>query len=891
MLMDYEDYLAHYGIPRKSGRYPWGSGEEPYQSSRSFVAGVREMRSKGLTDAQIAEGLGMTTKQLVAYRTIALNEAKAADVSYAQRLKDKGMSNTEIGRRMGINESSVRSLLKPGADHRADVLTKTSDMLKREVADKEFIDIGVGVENQLGLARTRLDSSIAMLEAEGYTVHNIKVDQLGTGEKTTVKVLAPPGTEWADVVNNKEKIKQVQEFSDDGGVTYNKPQKPVSVDADRLGINYGGEGGELADGVIYLRRGVDDLSMGDSNYAQVRIGVNDTHYIKGMAIYKDDLPDGVDLVFNTNKARTDNALDVLKPMKTDANGDVDWDNPFGSSIKRQIIEADGDGNPKVTSALNIVNEEGDWSGWSKNLASQMLSKQSLDLAETQLNLTRSNRQAEFDEIMALTNPTVKKKLLDSFAETVDASAVHLEAAAMPRQTNQVILPVNSLKDTEVYAPNYRNGERVALVRYPHGGTFEIPELVVNNRNPDAKSLLGNATDAIAINASVAERLSGADFDGDSVVVIPNNSRRVKSTKPLEGLKDFDPQVYKIPEDSGIPRMTARQKGMEMGKVSNLITDMTIRGADTDEIAKAVRHSMVVIDAEKHGLDYKQSARDNNIADLSERYQGKSGGGASTLISRATAEKRVNERKDRPASEGGPVDPETGRRMYVETGNTYTNAAGKTVRRTTQTTQLADTDDAYTLSSGSAMESVYANHSNQMKALANKARKASHSTETIKYSPSAKKAYEPEVRSLDSKLNEALKNAPKERQAQIVGNQIVATKRSANPNLTGDDLKKVKGQALVTARARTGAGKKRVEISDREWEAVQAGAISNSKLTKILNNSDMDSVRKHATPRNSPKLTSAREARAKSLIAAGYTQAEVADALGVSTSTINNIVNG
>ena len=51
----------------------------------------------------------------------------------------------------------------------------------------------------------------------------------------------------------------------------------------------------------------------------------------------------------------------------------------------------------------------------------------------------------------------------------------------------------------------------------------------------------------------------------------------------------------------------------MGKISNLITDMTLLGASEDKLARAVRHSMVVIDDEKHHLDYKQSEKDNNIA--------------------------------------------------------------------------------------------------------------------------------------------------------------------------------------------------------------------------------------------------------------------------------------
>ncbi len=50
----------------------------------------------------------------------------------------------------------------------------------------------------------------------------------------------------------------------------------------------------------------------------------------------------------------------------------------------------------------------------------------------------------------------------------------------------------------------------------------------------------NAPDAIGINPKVAQKLSGADFDGDAVIVIPNHNGLVKTSASLEGLKNFDP---------------------------------------------------------------------------------------------------------------------------------------------------------------------------------------------------------------------------------------------------------------------------------------------------------------------------------------------------------------
>lgn len=876
MIIKEEDELFHYGILRKSGRYPWGSGGNTEERSRDFLGMVAQLRSKGMNDTEIARGFGMTTTELRATNTIARNAAKQADIDFAQRLKDKGYSNVAIGQRMDINESSVRALLAPGAKDKVDNLATIRDMLRDEVDSKGFIDVGIGVERHLGVSRTKMDIALSMLKSEEYEVINIQVDQVGTGNKTLVKVLAPKGTTYKDIVTNKDKIKAVNQVSDDGGRTFEKVGPPKMLSSKRIGVRYAEDGGADADGVIYVRPGKDDLSLGGARYAQVRIGVDGTHYAKGMAIYKDDLPDGVDVLVNTNKSRGTPLLgskdkSVLKLMKDDP------EDPFGAITK-----------PTKNSVMNRVNEEGDWDNWSKSLASQMLSKQNPKLAKQQLDITHSIKKDEFDEIMSLTNPAVRKKLLDSYADDVDSSAVHLKAAALPRQRSQVIIPANSMKDTEIYAPNFRDGERVALVRYPHGGTFEIPELTVNNRNREAKKLLGNAKDAVGINSKVAERLSGADFDGDTVLVIPNNKKQVKSSPALEGLKDFDPK-REYPAYEGMPRMTARQKQQEMGNVSNLITDMTIKGAEPNEIARAVRHSMVVIDAEKHNLNYKESAIRNGIPQLKKKYQtdpkNPKGRGASTLISRSTSETRVPQRKQTYR-----VDPNTGKKLWVETGESYTNSKGKLIIKTTKSTKGAEVEDAHILSSGTPIEKIYADHANRLKALANEARKASVNTKTVPYSPSARKTYSQEVTSLDSKLNIALRNAPRERRAQLLADTTISAKVRANPDMDRDELKKLKSKALIEARLRTDAKKSLVNITPREWDAIQAGAISNEKLAKIMNNTDLDELKKLATPRANTVMTSSKMAKATAMLNAGYTQAEVADALGVALSTLKSSIS-
>lgn len=921
------DGLMHYGTPRHSGRYPWGSGDTPEQRNKSFLGYVDKLKKEGMSETDIAKGMGMSTTELRQKRSIAKDEVRKDNVAQALRLKDKGYSNVEIGKQMGINESSVRSLLNLSINERSNMTTNTANMLKSTIDEKGYIDVGVGVERYIGVSRTKLKSSISQLEEEGYLVTYIPVEQLGTGKKTSVMVLSKPKTEqeleftklknsgldnkeiakklgldvdsvtklekgiYSEVYKNKDNIKSITDHTDDGGRTFLGLEPVKSISSNRILIKYDEEGGSDKDGVIELRRGVDDLSLGKSRYAQVRVGVDDSHYLKGMAMYTDDIPDGYDVIYNTNKPKGTPPEKVFKEMKRNGlTGEVDQDNPFGAVIKAggQHHYLDDKGSSQL-SAINIVNEEGDWSKWSKTISSQVLSKQTPALAKKQLDLAFASKKAEFDEIMSLTNPAVKKKLLESFSDDCDSSAVHLKAAALPRQGSHVILPFTSIKDNEIYAPNYKNGERVVLVRYPHGGIFEIPELIVNNRNPVAKNTIGQAKDAVGINARVAERLSGADFDGDTVLVIPNDNKSIKNSAPLKGLMNFDPKISYKGYD-GMPVISSRTKQMKMGEVSNLITDMTIKGATPTELAAAVRHSMVVIDSEKHKLNYKQSFIDNNIAALKKRYQGGERGGASTLISKASSETRVGIRKE-------SIDATTGKKVYDYTNETYiktTKLKDGTIKktemlRTVSSTKMAEADDAFKLSSGTKMETVYATHANKLKALANESRKETFNSNYVS-SPSAKKAYSNEVNTLNAKLNVALKNAPLERQAQVIANSIVNTKKQANPDMTHEELKKIKSQALAEARSRTGAGKQRIDISTKEWEAIQAGAVTNNTLNQIINNTDLDKVKILATPRTLNGISTSQEARIKSMLSAGRTQSEIASALGISTSMINKVIN-
>lgn len=931
----YEDFLKHYGMPRRSGRYPWGSGDDPYQHEDSFLKRVDELKKNGWTETpeNIMNEFGLTTTQYRSEKANANFERKCYQVNTAKALQKDGLGYTEIARKMStadktINESTVRSWLKEESLAKASQAKDTADFLREQIKEKGMIDVGTGVERELKISKEKLNQALKILEEEGYPVYKGGIPQAtNPGKQTNQRVICPPGTEHKEIYNY-ENIHTITDYtSHDGGKTFTTFQYPASLDSKRLMIRYkddkgpDGATGIDKDGVIELRRGVKDLSLGNSRYSQVRILVDGTHYLKGMAVYSDDMPDGVDVIFNTNKKRGTPALGddknntVLKKIKNDPG------NPFGSAIKPngQSTYIDKDGKEKL-SLINKPREEGDWSEWSNGLPSQFLGKQSLGMAKQQLNLAKSDKLAEYDDICSLTNPTIKKHLLNKFADECDSAAVHLKAAALPGQKYHVIVPVNTLKDNEVYAPNYENGTKLALIRYPHGGTFEIPICTVNNKHAPAKKLLGNAVDAIGINARVAERLSGADFDGDTVMCIPTHDKagkvKITSTPPLKGLEGFDPKTA-YPAREGMKVMKNTQT--EMGKISNLITDMTLAGAKQEELAAAVRHSMVVIDAEKHHLNYTQSYIDNGIKKLSNKYQihyNDKGelvrGGASTILSRAKGQQSVIKRQGSPivnikGDEGyDPSRPE-GSLLYktADDANYQVKKVNKrtgevtTVNktRTQKSTKMAETDDAYKLVSKErhGMELIYADYANDMKNLARKARIEAATSGKVAYSPNAKKTYQAEVKSLNDKLNTALLNAPIEREAQRRANAVVVKIKSENPDLKPGDIKKASQRELAKARTELGSVSRKdrqIEITDREWSAIQAGAISENKLIQILNNTDIDSLRQRATPKSNNKtLSDAKIARIKALNASNYSLNEIAKALGVSTSTVTKYLKG
>lgn len=951
------DYLMHYGKAhdenppgRGSGLYPWGSGKNPYQhlENGTLKTYTGHLKEKGLTEKQIADELGISTNELRSLETIETNRKKIKQYyEVRKRYYEDGETNkSQIARDLGVTEGTVRNYLDEAKKDAVFELNNICDNLKNEVKKKKLLDVGDGSELVLGIKPTKLDAALTKLDLED-DLHcvNIYLDQFGTkNNQTTVKILCPKNIDKKYIYDHLKDIHSIDESKrvDTDGTVKVGAVNPRSVSRDRIKVMYDEDGGSEKDGVIELRRGVDDISLGRANYAQVRIAVDDKMYMKGMAFYNDEtfkkMPKGIDIVYYSNKKRGTPDIEgdstVFKALKDDP------ENPFGATIKglydedrkpedrdlkltqRYYIDKDG---KKQLSCINVISEEGTWSGWSRTLSSQFLSKQSPQLAQRQLDIQYKKSLADFDDIMKITEPTIKKKMLEDFAEDCDSSAVDLKAHALPHQTTAVLLPVTSLKDNEIYAPNYKTGDHVILVRHPHEGIYQIPYLTVNNNNKEGKSVINNSPDAVGINSHVAEQLSGADYDGDSAMVIKADNQKFRIQAPIKELVEFNTKIYKLPkvkdpktgEEKYIyPPLAEKRKGLMMGIASNLITDMTLAKAPDEELIRATKYSMVIIDSVKHKLDYKQAYKDLGIADLQRKYRGKVNGGAATIISRAKSPVTINERKRFPK-----IDPETGKNIWEETGHLEPDRrvkrvvdpetgkkvdaidpkTGKKIYETVgmkpvtqEIPKMMYYDDAYALTSDGKgerykMEGIYANYANQMKELANRARRESLGVVSRAYSPSAAETYKDEVESLRTKYLLSKQNQPRERLATIISNADYKVKVGEDPSIKDDPdrKKKVKQQCLASARAQAGAHSVKMDITDREWEAIQSGAIRKTELEKMLYKVDDTRLKQLATPKNSNNMLSSNKiALIKAYKRSSMTNADIAEMLGISVSTVN-----
>ena len=1043
---------------RGSGRWPWGSGDRPNQHDWSILSRIDKLKAStpGIKDSEIAAELGYYRKDLQGNYILDENGNKigsAADLKAARELaiKRKKMdeyericwydnhidpdtgkhyTDTKIAELEGwAGESSVRSKRSTGLNGKQSKVMDVADKLKDECSKKGYIDVGSSVELYLGTSPNGLSAALKVLEEEGYIVQNIRVKQAANpSQETPYKVLIPP-----DKANDKpiymhpQDIKMVTDPTDhdndiDRFDVAHGMATPPQVALNRIKIRYAEDNGTERDGQIEIRAVRDengklvaaspDLSLGNAKYAQVRIAVEGDHYIKGMATYNENLEEGVDILVNSNKSKSKGVSGALKDLERDSDGSISK-NMFGSAVVQTVIR-DKDGNPildkngnQQLSAINIVGTttddmhvEGRWGKWSKNLPHQFLEKQSEVLVKKQLKQQVKLFEDNYNEIISITNPTVRRQMLIDFADQMDAAACDLKAAPIGGQKTRVLLPVPSLKDNECYCPGLENGTIVALVRFPHAGQWEIPILKVNNNNAEAKSFMKDAADAIGINHHNHGVLSGADSDGDTAIVIPMTRKNhktgefekvvdIKNMPTLEGklylddkgnyetvkISDFDtsaaystsnPRFSKMVDKNGNPTYpyfkTEEAKGKEMGIISNLITDMSNKGCtDPDELVRADMYSMVVIDAKKHKLNYKQAYKDYGIEELHIKYQGKATGGAASLLSRSKSPIEVPLR----SKWGGrdiDINPETGEKLYsyphkktenkaigvekvlAPAGYIYTDAQGKPhkskylrdadgkevaatwdgkivkdkngnyiydqgsgkkkfvykeVPRTEDINKmtyiLETTGDAKNLLSNGdespIIEKTYAAYANHCYSLANQARKAALTCKPIKQNKEATKLYSKEVEELNKALVIAKQAAPKERQANLLATQLInAMVNDYEGEIDKDTRSKIRGQCLDHARKVCNSTKTRIIFTDKQIEAINAGAISATTLSSLLKNADKKEYVKQFLPKSS-QLSDSKKALIRQLYSTNnWSYEEIAEKLGISAGSVSNVIN-
>ena len=207
-----EDEILHYGVKRRSGRYPWGSGKEGYQRD-SILGRVYDLRDQGKNEKEIAKDLGMNTSQLRSAIALANEHEKQSIMDTINSMKADGFSNTDIAKKTGLAESTVRYNLSKKDSVKRNQINKTAESLKSSIEDTPYLDIGSGVELQMGISRQKLKAAVEDLKSQGYYEHEIYVPQIGNeGKWTTTKVLTKEPS--LDIVKqHRSEIKSPEQWS------------------------------------------------------------------------------------------------------------------------------------------------------------------------------------------------------------------------------------------------------------------------------------------------------------------------------------------------------------------------------------------------------------------------------------------------------------------------------------------------------------------------------------------------------------------------------------------------------------------------------------------------------------------------------------------------------
>lgn len=214
-----DNSLMHVGVGHlengHSGRYPWGSGENSNQRFSSFSERVKYLRKEGLTETEIAKSMGLNSStELRVLYSEDMHRQKMEEASRAKALAAKGWSTSAIGRELGKNESSIREYLKEDYEAKLSKSQVVANLLKKEVDAKGMIDVGTGVEKELGadVSAEKLNAALYILKNEGYNVFGGRMPQVtNPGQMTTLKVLTTPEHEHKDIFDY-DKVKSVSDY-------------------------------------------------------------------------------------------------------------------------------------------------------------------------------------------------------------------------------------------------------------------------------------------------------------------------------------------------------------------------------------------------------------------------------------------------------------------------------------------------------------------------------------------------------------------------------------------------------------------------------------------------------------------------------------------------------
>lgn len=879
----------------------WGTKEHPYDTANAFLEALAQFKAGGGTDKEFGDYLGLSSSNFRDMKSAAKNDVLSENIKSLNDMINRGNSLRSAAAALGVPEATARGWLSTKSNKGGSQIDSITSELRNMLADGKYVDIGEGSEYILGVSTEKLRAAVKKLETEGYHVINYYQRQMTSINKTQMKVLVPADVESVDVRKDKSKISPPLFYMDSSTGKAEKFERPRSISSNRVQVlaaddphPLGGVGIDR-DGLIEVRRGVPELSLGKANYAQVRILVDGNKYLKGMCVYAPEgsLPDGIDVRFNSNKPTAEKGY---KEAKSNPN------NPFGANIKEddelmlaQRHYIDKDGNRQL-SCLNIVSEEGTWFEWSKSLASQVLSKQRIDVIKRQLDSSLNANYRSYLKIMEIENEDIRAKMLDDLAGKIDQNAVALKGAAFNRQAAHVIIPNPDLKPGEIYAPNYRDGESCVLIRFPHGGLFEIPAVKVNNKSKSSKELIGNSIDAICMNPVDAKTLSGADFDGDTVQVIPNNDGAMIRMEAQKDLQDFDPGIYKLGNYPNEKPLKNKERGYQyMGSITNLITDMSMMGADVKDLVAATKFSMVAIDAWKHGYAVKPAWKELGIDDLIKKYRhGKRG--ASTIISRTKSPVYVPEQRLVTNKYEVPKDRlkdwEAGKPVYIPTGRKkFDKKTGEYVVAQMTVDKGSVQDPRNLVGHLSPKEDVYADFAYNMHELANSCRKEARMAAAYQKDVNATNKYADAVESIKAKVISRKRKSPYERLAQLIAEADLQVKISDAPELTDNpkELKKAAAASLERARKKIQLTDVDITLTDEEWEALFSNALTSDMFNYVLRHCDPIELSKRALHESDPVMSENMVKRINEMSKNGYSRLEIAEHTGFTLKQLKEVI--